>query len=57
MKEYSWVCVKNIALIILIGFALWVLGSGWVLLTLVFLSSWKPDICPKCGYLFDEDKK
>ncbi len=56
MKEYGWVCTKNIALIILTGFALWLLQSGWVLLALVFLTAYKPDHCPKCGHIFSEDE-
>lgn len=57
MKEYSWVALKNIVLILVVGFAFYLCRSGWVFLALVFMTSYRPDICPKCGYKFQEEKE
>ena len=37
MTNYSWFCIKGIFYLVLIGFALWYLNSGWVLLSLLLL--------------------
>jgi hypothetical protein len=57
VKEYSWVALKNIVLILVVGFAFYLTRSGWIFLALFFMSSYKPDICPKCGYRFSEESK
>lgn len=51
MTDYIAYCLKNVALIALVGFCVWLTGSAWCLIALLFMSYWKADplVCPHCG--------
>lgn len=40
MSDYGWFVVKSVAIIAVIGLAVWLTASGFPLLALLFLPSW-----------------
>lgn len=58
-KDFWAANIHNIALILIVAFALYELKTCWAFMGLMALSSWRPDIvkCPKCKHDFMANPK
>jgi len=54
-QEIEAIYNKNTLVIIATVLIAFITHSAWSILGFFFLSSWKPDVCPKCGHLFQNE--
>lgn len=58
MNEFLALTLRNVCLLLLIGFCCWLFKAWQPLFFLIFLASYKADYCPHCKRCIqDEDDK